>query len=214
MNSHGDMLVRIEFTSFCLYDTLCQVLGQGGTSDPMVFFTISANGYYYASSRFQAFKSQTVDPNLVYYVDVWDYNSTMTFEIQAWADNVDLGMGDIQMDVGSSGTNGWSIINAYQIADLRDYFSGNGHSYSDPCEGRDAQMTVKFETVTMEKSRTIVLNGTDDGEGYGLYQVGNEYRYTGDDQLYVLYLNCLQCVRTVSFKELIPSCSKRDRSPL
>ncbi len=119
MNPLGDMLVRIEFTSFYLYDTLCQVLGQGGTSDPMVFFTISANGYYYASSRFQAFKSQTVDPNLVYYVDVWDYNSTMTFEIQAWADIcVDSPEWETsKWTLDSSGTNGWSIIQRqYQIA--------------------------------------------------------------------------------------------------
>ncbi len=54
----------------------------------------------------------------------------------------------------------------------------------------DAYMKVKLERAVSEKARVIVINGTEEEGDYGLDAVSTGvYRYSADDQVYMVVLN-------------------------
>ena len=183
----GDAVVKIDLLNFKLYDTLCQIGGMGGSSSPMTFFVLGSGNVTYFTDRFEAQKGQWRDPNLQYYFDVSDSASSITIDVQAWADNVDWGSGDLHLDIGTSGGNGWDYRIVYDAVskDPTPYYC-DGKASGDGGDGRDGYLYLSVQMVTLPRVNTIVVNGTD----YGLDAYGSDYRYSADEQVYMFYLNC------------------------
>jgi hypothetical protein len=130
-----------------------------------------------------------MSPSLVYYIDASDTGTSTNFFMQNWADDAGMLDDDIKMDINPvDGDMDLNFIYTYSTALLHLSSFGdhsgewfNGHS--------DANVHLTVEKVIQNHSRTIVVNGTGDNS-YGLDKVGNSYRYSADDQVYVLLLNC------------------------
>ena len=183
----GDAVVKIDLLNFKLYDTLCQIFGMGGSSSPMTFFVLGSGDVTYFTDRFEAQKGQWRDPNMQYYFDVSDSASSITIDVQAWADNVDWGSGDLHLDIGTSGGNGWDYHIVYDaLSKEQTPYYCDGKASGDGGDGRDGYLRLSVQTVTLPRVNTIVVNGTD----YGLDTYGSEYRYSADEQVYMFYLNC------------------------
>lgn len=181
----GDAVVKLKLTSFKLDDTICELWGGiGGSTTPSTFFVLGSGNTTYFTSRFESIKDSYVSTGLQYYFNIDDNASSIDIDVQAWADNVEWGTGDYQLDIGSRGGNGYSNRIEYDVSAVPQRFDCDGISDGD--DGRDGRLIGVVETLTLPRVNTIVVNGTD----YGLEKYGGEYRYTADEQAFLFYLNC------------------------
>jgi hypothetical protein len=187
----GDMVVKISVDQFKLMDTLIhRVLGipVRSESNPWIFFTISVNGFFYSTERERCQTGATHNfDNRHYYVDVYDTNSSVTVTINAWADDPFYPDDDRILDIGPSST--YSLVYNFDLTSSDPDVTVTSDGGADGGED-DGQVSVTFVRMVQPRTNTVIVNGTDDGEGYGLYKVGDEYRYQCDEQVYVLYLDC------------------------
>jgi hypothetical protein len=187
----GDMVVRISIDQFKLMDTLIhRILGIPvlSESNPWIFFTISVNGYFYSTERERCQTGAThYFDDRHYYVDVYDTNSSVTVTINAWADDPFYPDDDRLLDIGPSST--YSLVYNFDLASGDPDVTVTSDGAADGGED-DGQVAVTFLRLVQPRTNTVIVNGTDDGEGYGLYKVDDEYRYQCDDQVYILYLDC------------------------
>ena len=198
----GDRVLKVDFSSFELYDTLVPNMF-GGVTQCNVFFTIQVNGQFYSTGNFWVDNKgkwvNTVSSStaMTYYFDVWDCNSTVTATIIAYADNIDCG-GDSLIDIRNpAGSYDWT----YSMSSTPMSCVGDGHASGFTCDSRDATVKFNMSTVVLGRSNTIVVNGTNKGDGYGLSQTpSGSYRYSADDQVYIVYLNCSNAYNTL-FKQ-------------
>jgi len=177
----GDAIVQV---------TIDKLFRYSDESFSPVFFTIEADGWHYSTAR-----TPTDTPNswatvgLSYFVDIWDSNTTASIRVRAWDENWN---GDTEIDICPGAAK--QFEGSYSILDNRwnDEWGtwvidtdGKGDGYD---TDQDARLVIQVKTVVREKAHTIVVNATD----YGLDAVkeGEEYRFSGDDQIYMFYLNC------------------------
>jgi hypothetical protein len=77
----GDMVVKISITHFTPLETLWTPWPIGN-NNPMAFFTISVDNYYYSTATLgTTVGSTTIVTDRSYYVDVYDSNTSMTAAI-------------------------------------------------------------------------------------------------------------------------------------
>jgi subtilisin-like proprotein convertase family protein len=147
-----------------------------------IFFTLESNGFHYSTVGTGTHQNQWTYTSLQYYMDVWDSNSTVSVKVAAW-DN-DSPLPDTEMDMNPNSSK--SCILSYSLQ--KDKWEDEWGLATYFCDGPELNISVSVKTVTMEKARTVVINGTD----YGLDVVreNEEYRFSSDDQVYVIYLNC------------------------
>jgi len=179
-NPLGDAVLEIwirsfEYHSGCMYP-----------SDGDVFFTIEADGYSYSTARYHAQDLEWNFVDMVYYIDVWDTNDSVSIDLNAYHD---CGIGDDHLDIFSG--DGYELPIQYALKNS--FWEDEWGTVEFHGDGNGSQMwgnlTLQIRTIVREKSNTVVVNSTD----YGLYEVPSqedEYRYTGDDQVYMFYLNC------------------------
>ena len=171
----GDMVIHICFDQFKPLED---------NHNPF-FFVIYYNGEALPTARFTAPSGTMVNPGLDYYIDVPDTATSQTFNIHCVAEQAGWLGDDVKMDGVSGDARDYSFT----------YYFSYG-SYSASTQG--SQDLLDFDTdvyyhfyvekvVDPSRSRTIVINSTE--ENSDLYVVGaNNYRYTADDQVYMLFL--------------------------
>jgi hypothetical protein len=177
IDSLGDVLIKVTFTLLYLADDV------NGHHSPDLFIGIRSNGIDYFTERFDATHGENSTLNLSYYFDIWDCNSTMLFKITGVAHEAGSFPfnDDIKLDIGSDG------------GDDKEWWYTFNTAYSSQTvtnAGSDVSLTAKFEKIVQQKTNTIVVEGVQDNQTYGMTHVGTEYRYSADDQVILFYLDC------------------------
>jgi hypothetical protein len=149
-----------------------------------VFFVIKVDGNNYVTPKTDMpSPSTTYYPNLVYYFDVPDSYSSTSVLIQAWNEGL---WSDSQLRF-NGGSNCEAPVYNFGGADAYAWY------------GTDVNVKMTFSTVTRQMSNLVVVSGVDDDQSYGLEQYGSEYRYTADEQMFVMYINCISGSATTHF---------------
>jgi len=125
-----------------------------------------------------------VYPGYAYYIDMVDSRSSVSTLVQPWNQGW---VSDSQLKF-----NGDSNCEAppYALGGASDY-----HVWY----GNDVNIGITFSTEARQPANLIVVSGVDGDESYGLEKYGNEYRYTADEQIIVLYVNCVSGASTAHF---------------
>ena len=141
------------------------------------------------TARFNATTNTNASSDLVYYIDASDAGSNTSFILQSWADNAGTADDDILMDINpANGNMDLSFTYSYSTPLLLVSSIGDhSREWIGPTLGR--QRLPDRGEGHPNRSHTIVVNGTGNNS-YGLDKVGNGYRYSADEQVYVLDLTC------------------------
>jgi hypothetical protein len=171
----GDVLMKVTFNQLYLADDV------NGVHSPNLFIGIRSNGIEYFTEHFSATHGQYTTLGLSYYFDIWDSNYSMQFKMTVVAYRPNTVGDDIKIDAGGDAGDGkewWYTFNTT--------YSSQTVTNS----GSDVVLTAKFEKVVQQRANTIVVEGLQDNQTYGLTKIGTMYRYDADDQVILLYLNC------------------------
>ncbi len=150
-----------------------------------MFFVINYQdqGQEFATKRVSATKNVLYTLNWIYDVDIPETATYVNVEFEAVAENTGWLGDDAQLDIDQDDSNKY---NAYWTISSTP-FIGTG---TDSGGSYDAYLKMKMERAVAEKSRVIVINGTGDEGDYGLDTVSTGiYRYSADDQVYLVVLN-------------------------
>ncbi len=176
----GDAVLRITLME---YETLDTINGQNNVP---VFFVINYQdeGQEFATKRISATKNVLYTLNWIYDVDIPETATYVNVEFEAVAENCGYWPGnDVQLDIDGDSTNKFNANWEISATPFIGYGTDSGGSY-------DAYLKVKMERAVAEKAKVIVINGTGGDGDYGLDTVSaGVYRYSADDQVYLIDLN-------------------------
>jgi len=175
----GDAVLRITLLEYKTLDTI------NGQDNVPVFFVINYQDeeQEFATKRISATKNVLYSLTWVYDVDIPETATYVNVEFEAVAENAGWLGDDAQLDIDQDDTNKY---NAYWVISSTP-FIGTG---TDSGGSYDASLKVKLEKAVAEKAKVIVINGTGDDGDYGLDTVSTGvYRYSADDQVYMIVLN-------------------------
>ena len=176
----GDAVLRVTILNYTTLDTI------NGQDTVDVFFVINYQdqGQEFATKHISANKDVLYALNWIYDVDIPETATYVNVEFEAVAENCGYWPeNDVQLDIDGDSTNkfnaNWEISSTPFIG----YGTDSGGSY-------DAYLKVQMERAVAEKAKVIVINGTGDEGDYGLDTVSaGVYRYSADDQVYLIDLN-------------------------
>jgi len=175
----GDAVLRVTIME---YETLDTINGQDNVP---VFFVINYQdeGQEFATKRVSATKNILYALNWVYDVDIPETATYVNVEFEAVAENTGWIGDDAQLDIDQDSTNKYNAYWTISSTPFVGIGTDSGGSY-------DAYLKVKLEKAVAEKARVIVINGTGEDGDYGLDAVSTGvYRYSADDQVYLIDLN-------------------------
>ena len=180
----GDMMLKLSILGYEPTDDV------NYGSNHQFFFTVQTDGTTtFNTARFSASTNSYASPDLVYYIDASDIATSTSFFLQNWADDAGTVGDDIRMDISPvNGVMDLGFTYSYSTP-LLEIWSVGDHSGEWIGGHSDADVYLTVEKVIQQHSHTIVVNGTGNNS-YGLDKVGNAYRYSADDQVYVLDLIC------------------------
>jgi len=144
----------------------------GPTNAFFAFRNLNGNDYWTDESWFWY---NTINPNFVYYIDIPDDASLITFDVQAWYEGGSLGDSQIKFSGGSN-----CVAVAYSP----------GGTANVEWSGDQLRVGMSFSTVVQQTANLIVVSGVNGDDEYGLEQYGSEYRYSADEQMFVVYVKC------------------------
>ena len=137
----------------------------------------------FATKRISATKNVLYTLNWIYDVDIPETATYVNVEFEAVAENAGWLGDDAQLDIDQDDTNKY---NAYWTISSTP-FIGTG---TDSGGSYDAYLKMKMERAVAEKAKVIIINGTGGDGDYGLDTVSaGVYRYSADDQVYLIDLN-------------------------
>jgi subtilisin-like proprotein convertase family protein len=159
----------------------------GGNIHP-IFFVVTYNGNSFCTKRIMDATTNTLyTPGWRYDVDVPETATSVAFDFEAVADDAGFAHDDIKLDAAPGDPCNFHID--YDLTQPN--WVGSSQGTMGSLDGdSDAYLKIKLEKQIKQKARTIVINGSDDNGGYGLYEASDgSYRYTADEQLYMIHLN-------------------------
>lgn len=107
----------------------------------------------------------------------------VNIEFETVAENAGWLGDDAQLDIDQDGSNKYNAYWEVSPTSFIGIGTDSGGSY-------DAYLKVRMERAVAEKAKVIVINGTGDEGDYGLDTVSTGvYRYSADDQVYLVVLN-------------------------
>jgi hypothetical protein len=175
----GDAVLRITLMEYKTLDTI------NGQNNVPVFFVINYQdqGQEFATKRVSATKNVLYTLNWIYDVDIPETATYVNVEFEAVAENAGWLGDDAQLDIDQDNTNKYNAYWTISTSPFIGTGTDSGGSY-------DAYLKMKLERAVAEKARVIVINGTGEDGGYGLDAVSTGvYRYSADDQVYLVVLN-------------------------
>ncbi len=175
----GDAVLRITLMEYKTLDTI------NGQDNVPVFFVINYQDeeQEFATKRISATKNVLCALNWVYDVDIPETATYVNVEFEAVAENAGWLGDDAQLDIDQDDSNKY---NAYWTISSTP-FIGTG---TDSGGSYDAYLKMKMERAVAEKAKVIVINVTGEDGDYGLDAVSTGvYRYSADDQVYLVVLN-------------------------
>ena len=178
---YGDAVIRLTVTQYKSWEDI----NNGNTRN--IFFVITYDGSSLSTRRLTASTGVMYYPGWIYEFDVPDTATSASMTLSAVADDAGWLGDDIKLDVAAGSPTEYSFtyslstsVTYYQTEGGRDWFDGDS----------DAYMQVSMQTRVAEKARVIVVNGTGADGDYGLETTSTgSYRYSADDQLYMVNLN-------------------------
>jgi len=116
-------------------------------------------------------------------VDIPETAISVKVEVEVMAENAGWLGDDAQLDIDQDDSNKYNAYWAISSTPFIGTGTDSGGSY-------DAYLKVRMERAVAEKARVIVINGTGDDGDYGLDMVSaGIYRYSADNQVYLVVLN-------------------------
>jgi hypothetical protein len=126
-------------------------------------------------------------PEWAYDIDIAETITSVDLEILAVGDNAVFTGDDEKLDVSPSGNLDHDVTWDMMYNSTTLSFQGSKDTLD---HDTDAYMKVMLERAVSEKAKVIVINGTGDDGDYGLDIVSTGvYRYSADDQVYLVVLN-------------------------
>jgi len=159
----------------------------GGDDDCNIFFVIRYGDQELSTKRLDAHTDVLYYPGWVYDIDIEETITSVDLEFLAVGDNAVLTGDDEKLDVSPSGNLDHDVTWALSSNPYILSFQGSKDTLD---HDTDAYMKVMLERAVSEKAKVIVINGTGDDGDYGLDIVSTGvYRYSADDQVYLVVLN-------------------------
>jgi hypothetical protein len=177
----GDAVIRLTILECATNDTI------NGHNPVNVFYEINyvEQGQEFATKRITTYEDTLYYPNWVYDIDIPETATSVHFDIAAVAENAGLWGDDQKLDIDHDSTDEYNIA----WTNLDEPFEGMGY---DSGGSYDAYVKVRLERTVAQKANVIVINGTGNDGDYGLDTVSSgEYRYSADDQVYLINLNVI-----------------------
>lgn len=144
-----------------------------------IFFVIAVGDNVFATERIRSYDT---NPDLHYYIDVSDDASSITTEFKAWMDSPSSNL---------LGEDRLLRINGASTCESVIYDLCPGTFINIGYEG-EILVVIRLSTYVLQKAQTIIIASANGTTTYGLDQTGeNTYHYSSDQQLYVVYVNCL-----------------------
>jgi hypothetical protein len=126
-------------------------------------------------------------PEWAYDIDIAETITSVDLEILAVGDNAVFTGDDEKLDVSPSGNLDHDVTWDMMYNSTTLSFQGSKDTLD---HDTDAYMKVMLERAVSEKAKVIVINGTGEDGDYGLDAVSTGvYRYSADDQVYLVVLN-------------------------
>ena len=175
----GDAVLRITLMEYKTLDTI------NGQDNVPVFFVINYQDeeQEFATKRISATKNVLYTLNWVYDVDIPETATCVNVEFEAVAENAGWLGDDAQLDIDSDDSNKYNACWTISSTPFIGIGTDSGGSY-------DAYLKMKMEKAVAQKAKVIVINGTGEDGDYGLDAVSaGVYRYSADDQVYLVVLN-------------------------
>ncbi|MFA7341785.1 MAG: hypothetical protein WCY65_01255 [Candidatus Methanomethylophilaceae archaeon] len=178
---YGDAVIRLTVTQYKSWEDI----NNGNTRN--IFFVITYDGTSLSTRRLTASTGGMYYPGWIYEFDVPDTATSASMTLSAVADDAGWLGDDIKLDVATGSPTEYSFT--YSLSTSVTYYqTEGGRDWSDG--DSDAYMRVSMQTRVAEKARVIVVNGTGADGDYGLETTSTgSYRYSADDQLYMVNLN-------------------------
>ncbi|KAF5074010.1 hypothetical protein DSECCO2_185120 [anaerobic digester metagenome] len=175
----GDAVLRVTLLEYKTLDTI------NGQDNVPVFFVINYQDeeQEFATKRISATKNVLYTLNWVYDVDIPETATCVNVEFEAVAENAGWLGDDAQLDIDSDDSNKYNACWTISSTPFIGIGTDSGGSY-------DAYLKMKMEKAVAQKAKVIVINGTGEDGDYGLDAVSaGVYRYSADDQVYLVVLN-------------------------
>jgi hypothetical protein len=178
----GDAVLRVTIMEYKTRENV-----NWGDDDCNIFFVIRYSDQELSTKRLYAHTDVLYYPGWAYDIDIAETTTSVSLEFLAVGDNAVLTGDDEKLDVSPSGNLDhdvtWDMV--YNSTTLS--FQGSKDTFD---HDTDAYMKVKLERAVTEKARVIIINGTGEDGDYGLDVVSTGiYRYSADDQVYLVVLN-------------------------
>ncbi len=178
----GDAVLRVTIKEYKTREDV-----NWGDDDCNIFFVIRYADQELSTKRLYAHTDVLYYPEWAYDIDIAETITSVDLEILAVADNAVLTGDDEKLDVSPSGNLDHDVTWYLSSDPYILSFQGSKDTLD---HDTDAYMKVMLERAVTEKAKVIVINGTGEDGDYGLDAVSTGiYRYSADDQVYLVVLN-------------------------
>ncbi|HNU36348.1 MAG TPA: hypothetical protein PKJ15_07095, partial [Methanomassiliicoccales archaeon] len=178
----GDAVLRVTIMEYKTREDV-----NWGDDDCNIFFVIRYGDQELSTKRLCAHTDVLYYPEWAYDIDIAETTTSVDLEFLAVADNAVITGDDEKLDVSPSGNLDHDVTWALSSIPYILSFQGSKDTLD---HDTDAYMKVMLERAVTEKAKVIVINGTGDDGDYGLDIVSSGvYRYSADDQVYLVVLN-------------------------
>ena len=178
----GDAVLRVSILEYRTKEDI------NLDDDRTIFFVIKYNGEMLSTKRMAAHTDTLYSPGWTYDIDIAETVTSVSVIFYAVADDAGTIPGDdIKLDVSSTSNLEHTVTWALSTTQYQTSFEGTCGWLDNDADG---YMKVGLQRCVAEKAKVIVINGTSDNGDYGLDAVSTGiYRYSADDQVYLINLN-------------------------
>ncbi|MDD1772003.1 MAG: fibronectin type III domain-containing protein [Methanomassiliicoccales archaeon] len=178
----GDAVLRVSILEYRTREDI------NYDDDRTIFFVIKYNGEMLSTKRMAAHTDTLYYPGWTYDIDIAETVTSVSVIFYAVADNAGTVPGDdIKLDVSSTSNLEHTVTWTLSTTQYQTSFQGTCGWLDNDADG---YMKVGLQRTVAEKAKVIVVNGTGDDGDYGLDQVSTGvYRYSADDQVFLINLN-------------------------
>jgi hypothetical protein len=178
----GDAVLRVTIMEYKTRENV-----NWGDDDCNIFFVIRYGDQELSTKRMYAHTDVLYYPGWAYDIDIAETVTSVGLEFLAVADNAVFTGDDEKLDVSPSGNLDHDVTWDMMYNSTTLSFQGSKDTLD---HDTDAYMKVMLERAVSEKAKVIVINGTGEDGDYGLDAVSTGvYRYSADDQVYLVVLN-------------------------
>ncbi|MBP7086771.1 MAG: hypothetical protein KBA58_01765 [Methanomassiliicoccales archaeon] len=178
----GDAVLRVTIMEYKTREDV-----NWGDDDCNIFFVIRYGDQELSTKRLYAYTDVLYYPGWAYDIDIAETATSVSLEFLVVGDNAVLTGDDEKLDVSPSGNLDHDVTWVLSSDPYILSFQGSKDTFD---HDTDAYMKVKMERAVSEKAKVIVINGTGNDGDYGLDAVSTGvYRYSADDQMYMINLN-------------------------